>query len=111
MSGTRPKVKKLKRKLSIIHVVPDSFSNAWLVRAIRLWDAEGNRLDGFMALPGSGLVGAYYAAYQVSTKPEAIHLARTEAQLHLPATVIVHDRDGKIEDEKSFGMKPTRSEG
>jgi hypothetical protein len=112
----RPAVKatrqrKSKPKRSVIHVVPDSPPGGWLVRAVKVFDAQGNRLEGFLSRPGAGLIGAYFAAYQCPTKAEAIHLARTEARLHEPSSVVIHGKNGKFQEERSYGTDPRRTKG
>lgn len=92
----------MKAKRSIIHVVYDRTFDRWLVRAVKIFDAEGNRVEGFSGSPGARLSSVYYAACQCETKAEAIHLARTEAQLHEPASVVIHGKDGKFQEERTF---------
>lgn len=106
-----PKAKRPKRKRSVIHVVCNKEFKYWLVRAIRLYDEDGNKLDGFYSTPGAGLIGAYYASYRCPTKAKAVHLARTEAQLHRPSSVIIHRADGQFQEERSFGTDPRASKG
>lgn len=107
-----PKAKRPKRKRSVIHVVPDSMMGGWLVRAVKVFDEAGNRLEGFLSQPGQGLIGAYFAAYQCRTKAEAIHLARTEGLLHQPAQVVIHNAKGRIASDatipKSSDPRKTR---
>lgn len=88
----RPAVKaKPRGKRSIIHVVYDRTFTQWLVRAVKVFDAAGNRLEGF-----EGADGIYFAAYACPTQTGAIKLARDEAGLYECVQIVIHNKEGRI---------------
>lgn len=47
----------------------------------------------------------------VDDKVRAVELAREHAQANEPSQIVIHTRDGKIEEERTYGDDPRSSKG
>lgn len=73
----------------VLHVSP--YVNGWKVKAENAGDWE------FEAV--------------VDTKEDAVRIAKEQARERQPSQVIVHNKDGKISEESTYGDDPTSSPG
>lgn len=74
---------------TVFHVTP--YVNSWKVKA------EG--------------AGPYEFEAVMDTKEEAVRVAKEHARAQQPSQVIVHNSDGKISDESTYGDDPPETEG
>jgi hypothetical protein len=47
----------------------------------------------------------------VDTKEDAVEIAKRHAKERMPSQVIVHNKDGQISDESTYGDDPASSPG
>ena len=74
---------------TVFHVSP--YVNSWKVKA------EG--------------AGPYEFEAVMDTKEEAVRVAKEHARAQEPSQVIVHNKDGEISDESTYGNDPPESPG
>lgn len=74
---------------TVFHVTP--YVNSWKVKT------EG--------------AGPYEFEAVMDTKEEAERVAKEHARAQMPSQVIVHNKDGRIADESTYGDDPTSSPG
>jgi hypothetical protein len=74
---------------TVFHVTP--YVNSWKVKA------EG--------------AGPYEFEAVMDTKEEAERVAKEHARQQVPSQVIIHNQDGKISDESTYGDDPKSSPG
>jgi hypothetical protein len=74
---------------TVLHVTP--YVNGWKVKAEGAGDWE------FEAV--------------VDTKEDAVEIAKRHAKERMPSQVIVHNKDGQISDESTYGDDPASSPG
>ena len=74
---------------TVFHVTP--YVNSWKVKT------EG--------------AGPYEFEAVMDTKEEAERVAKEHARQQMPSQVIIHNQDGKISDESTYGDDPTSSPG
>ncbi len=74
---------------TVFHVTP--YVNSWKVKT------EG--------------AGPYEFEAVMDTKEEAERVAREHARAQVPSQVIVHNRDGQISDESTYGDDPRSTPG
>ena len=74
---------------TVFHVTP--YVNSWKVKT------EG--------------AGPYEFEAVMDTKEEAERVAKEHARAQVPSQVIVHNQDGKISDEATYGDDPVSSPG
>ena len=55
--------------------------------------------------------GAYEFEAVMDTKDEAVRVAKEHARAQMPSQVIIHNQDGRISDESTYGDDPTSSPG
>jgi hypothetical protein len=74
---------------TVFHVTP--YVNSWKVKA------EG--------------AGPYEFEAVMDTKEDAVRTAKEHARKLEPSQVIIHNKDGKISEESTYGDDPTSSPG
>lgn len=74
---------------TVFHVTP--YVNSWKVKT------EG--------------AGAYEFEAVMDTKEEAVEVAKEHAKAQMPSQVIIHNQDGRISDESTYGDDPASSPG
>ena len=74
---------------TVFHVTP--YVNSWKVKS------EG--------------AGAYEFEAVMDTKEAAVAEAKERAKAHQPSQVIIHNKDGKIAEESTYGDDPRASKG
>lgn len=74
---------------TVLHVSP--FANSWKVKT------EG--------------AGPYEFEAVMDTKAEAVRVAKEQARAQQPSQVIIHNSDGKIAEESTYGDDPVESPG
>ena len=84
-----------KKKRMVIHVVPHNDTDAG-----KGW---GVKLNG-------ELFAVFYLKNR-KTKKDAIAAAVRGAKKNQPSQVVIHKRDGTIQEERTFGDDPVRSKG
>lgn len=74
---------------TVFHVTP--FVNSWKVK--------------------TECAGPYEFEAVMDTKDEAVRIAKEHARAQIPSQVIIHNQDGRISDESTYGDDPVSSPG